>query len=413
MKYDNTPILTGFERSKVPSEISVVSSGVPAEHQATFAPEVRSQGLAAADQRSDVYSLCACLAHVFNERADGLGRQAAAAVARGHAEQPHERDTLDALDAALGELLGESIPLPPAPPARFWTEDQVVRFRERDYRIVARLGSGGIGMTFKVVEIDRSTSEDLGTYVAKVAHNGATGERVLRAYSLVRSHLRHTALSTIFEVARDWQENQFIALMTWVSGAPLSDFIGVFPLLAEEQQEQSSEAVALRWLRVICEALDMLHRNGLVHGDVSPRNLIVSGSDLVLTDYDFVGKMREPLASPGTVLYCSPSYQEGRSASSTDDVYALAATFFHVLFDREPFRYGQDLEKRRGLNWEGVPRDEFPALAPWLNKATHPDVQLRFSSIVEAQEALAGRVLATMAASVGGNAIPVQPLRPP
>ena len=32
--------------------------------------------------------------------------------------------------------------------------------------------------------------------------------------------------------------------MTWVSGAPLSDFIGVFPLLAEEQQEPSSEALA-------------------------------------------------------------------------------------------------------------------------------------------------------------------------
>ena len=413
VKHDNTPIFTGFERSKIPSEISVASSGVPTENQAMFAPEVRSQGLAAADQRSDVYSLCACLAYVFNERTNGLDLQAVASVARGHAEQPHERATLDVLEAALGDLLGEAIPTPPPPPARFWTEDQVVRFRERDYRIVTQLGSGGTGMTFKVVEIGRSTSEDLGTYVAKVAHNGATGRRVLQAYSLVRSHLRHTALSTIFEVAGDWQENQFIALMMWISGAPLSDFIGVFPLLAEEQQEPSSEAMALRWQRVICEALDVLHRNGLVHGDVSPRNLIVSGSDLVLTDYDFVGKIGEPLASPGTIPYCSPSYEEGRPASSSDDVYALAATFFHVLFEREPFRYGQHLEKRRGLNWEGVPRDEFPALAPWLDKATHPDAQQRFSSIAEAQQALVGRVLAPTETAIGGDAIPVQTIRSP
>ena len=413
VKHDNTPIFTGFEWSKIPSDISVVSNGVPAEYQATFAPEVRSQGLGAADQRSDVYSLCACLAHVFNEEADDLRRQAAAVVARGRAEQPHERDTLDALDAALGELLGELIPPPAPPPARFWTEDQIVRFRERDYRIVARLGSGGIGTTFKVVEIDRSTNEDLGTYVAKIAHDGAIGGRVIRAHSLVRSHLRHTALSTIFEVAKDWQENQFIALMTWISGAPLSDFIGVFPLLAEEQQESSSGALALRWLRMICEALDVLHRNGLVHGDVTPRNLIVSGSDLVLTDYDFVGKIGDTLGSPGTVLYCSPSYLEGRSASSSDDVYALAATFFHVLFEREPFRYGSDLDKRRGLNWEGVPRDGFSALVRWLDKATHPDASLRFASIVEAQQALAGRVLATAVAPVGSEEMPVQPHRPP
>ncbi len=409
VKHDNTPILTGFERSKLPSEISVASSGFPAAQEPTFAPEVRAQGLAAADQRSDVYSLCACLARLFQNRTDDLSRRAAAIVARGLAEQPHERDALDTFDAALGALLGDSVPPPPAPPARFWTEDQVVRFRDNDYRIVARLGSGGVGTTYKVVHIDRSTGEEYGTYVAKVAHDGATGERVRRAYSLVRSHLRHTALSTIFEVARDWQENQFIALMTWVSGAPLSDFIGVFPLLAQEQQEPSSEALAVRWLRAICEALDVLHRNGLVHGDVSPRNLIVSGGDVVLTDYDFVGKLGEPLASPGTVLYCAPSYQEGRPSSLSDDLYALAASFFHVLFEREPLRYGQELEKRRGLNWEGVARDEFAIVASWLDRATHPDPHMRFPSVTEAQHALAGRLLAAVPAVVGGEAIPPGP----
>lgn len=413
VKHDNTPIFTGFERSKIPSEISVASSGFPASQEPTFAPEVRSQGLAAADQRSDVYSLCACLAHLFQNRTDALSRRAAEIVARGLAEQPHERDTLDALDAALGGLLGESPPPSPAPPARFWTEDQVVRFRDNDYRIVARLGSGGVGTTFKVVHVDRSTGEEFGTYVAKVAHDGATGERVRRTYSLVRSHLRHTALSTIFEVARDWQENQFIALMTWVSGAPLSDFIGVFPLLAEEQQEPSSEALAVRWLRAICEALDVLHRNGLAHGDVSPRNLIVSGGDLVLTDYDFVGKLGEHLASPGTVLYCAPSYQEGRPASPSDDLYALAASFFHVLFEREPFRHGQELNKRRGLNWEGVARNDFPILAPWLDKATHPDAQMRFASVAEAQHALTGPVHATPSAAAGASTMPVETLLPP
>jgi serine/threonine protein kinase len=413
VKHDNAPIFTGFERSKIPSEISVASSGFPASQEPTFAPEVRSQGLAAADERSDVYSLCACLARLFQNRTDDLSRRAEAIVARGLAEQPHERDTLDALNGALGELLGESVPPPPAPPARFWTEDQVVRFRDNDYRIVARLGSGGVGTTFKVVHIDRSTGEEFGTYVAKVAHDEATGERVRRAYSLVRSHLRHTALSTIFEVARDWQENQFIALMTWVSGAPLSDFIGVFPLLAEEQQEPSSEALAERWLRAICEALDVLHRNGLVHGDVSPRNLIVSGGDLVLTDYDFVGKLGDHLASPGTVLYCAPSYQEGRPASPSDDLYALAASLFHVLFEREPFRYGQQLDKRRGLNWEGIARDDFPILASWLDKATHPDARMRFASVGEAQQALAGPALAMAPSAAGGYVMPVEPLLPP
>src|SRR5262249_55868329 len=156
------------------------------------------------DCRSDVYSLCATLACLFARREDDLGRRMLEVLERGMAKEPAERITLQVLGNVLSGLLGESVPPPAAPSARFWTEDQVVRFRERDYRIVARLGSGGVGTTFKVVEIDRSTKEELGTYVGKVAHEGTIGQRVLKAYSLVRSHLRHTALSTIFEVASGW-----------------------------------------------------------------------------------------------------------------------------------------------------------------------------------------------------------------
>ena len=389
VRHDNTPILTGFQRSKLPSELSVASSGVPEEaDQEMLAPEVRAQGFAIADYRSDIYSVCAALKRTVDEMSDGICQRAGVVLDRGMASQPGDRPTLEQLEFGLAELLGESIPLPPAPAARFWTEDQVIRFRERDYRILSRLGSGGVGTAFKVVEVDRYTQEDVGTYVAKVAHDGATGAQVLRAYSLVRSHLRHTGLSTIFEVAREWQENQFIALMTWVSGAPLGDFVGVFSLLADEQQDESAEALALRWLRVTCQALDVLHRNGLVHGDVSPRNLIVSGSDVVLTDYDFVTKIGERPTSPGTVLYCSPSYQDGRPASPSDDVYALAASFFHVVFEREPFIYGHELNKRRGINWGDVNRDEYPTLGAFLDRATAPSESERFASVADAFDAL-------------------------
>ncbi len=388
VKHDNTPILTGFDLAKIPSDISVASAGTPTGGwDAMAAPEVRAGGLAAADHRSDVSSLCASMLWLFQGREDQTSERTMKAIKGGMAEQPKERTSLQDLGTAFSALLGESAPPIPPPPARFWSEDQVVRFRDRDYRIVARLGSGGVGMTFKVVEIDRSTKEDLGTYVAKVAHNEEMGQRVLRAYSLARSHLgRHAGLSAIFEVSREWRENNFISLMTWIEGAPLGDLTGVFPLLAEEQQEDSTEALAMRWLRAMCEALDVLHRNGLVHGDISPRNMIVSGNDLVLTDYDVVGKIGEPLAAPGTVLYSSPSYQSKRSASPADDLYALAASFFHVVFEKEPFQYGGAQAKERGLNWEGLDRAEWPTLAAFMDKATHPDPGQRFASIAEALE---------------------------
>jgi len=386
VKYDNSPIFTGFDRTKIPSDISVTSIGMPTgDWESTFAPEVRAHGFGTADARSDVYSLSACLATLFHGRDDPESWRALGVIAVGMAEDPSARSTLQNLEVRLGEILGESAPPPPPLPARFWTEDQVIPFRDRYYRIVTHLGSGGVGKIFKVVEIDRSTKEDLGTYVAKVGHSAESGQRVLKSYSLARSHLgRNAGLSAIFEVAREWLENGFIALMTWIEGTPLREFIGVFPLLAEEQQEISGEALALRWLRTTCNALDVLHRNGLVHGDISPRNMIVSGNDIVLTDYDFVGKIGEPLMAPGTMLYCSTAWEDHQPASPSDDIYALGASFFHVVFEKEPFQYAGVQAKDRGLNWEGTSRDESPDLTCFLDRATHPDPGQRFRSVADA-----------------------------
>lgn len=382
VRHDNSPILTGFDRTRIPSDVSIASNSLQVSgYTNTVAPEVLSHGLKAADQRSDVYSLCACLSGLFADRADGSSSGALEILSCGRAELPENRCRLDDLKKSLSELLGDSTPQAPAPPARFWTEDQTVRFQGRDYRIVTRLGSGGVGTTFKVVEVDRSTKEELGTYVAKVVHDCDAGRQALKAYSLTRSHLgRHEGLSPIFEVAREWHENEFISLLGWIDGTPLSEFTGVFSLLAEDQDEATAESLAVRWMRGICNSVGVLHGNGLIHGDISPRNMIVSGATVVLTDYDFVSRIDQPAQAEGTIIYCSPERQRRQAASPTDDLFALAASFFHVLFEREPFQYGGDRAKDRGLNWEGIDRIEYPNLAGILDQATSPDPAKRFSS---------------------------------
>lgn len=390
VKHDNSPIFTGFERTRISSDLSVASGQPFGDHEAGFlAPEVTEGGLAAADFRSDVYALCASLSCLFSDQGEGLGQRAVEILTQGVNEKPEDRATLEDLHSAFSELLGISQPRPAAPPARFWTEGQIVTFHDHDYRIVNRLGSGGIGTTFKVVEVDRSTKEDLGTFVAKVVRDEGLGRQTLRAYNLARSHLgRHPGISAIFEVAKEWQENSFLALMTWVEGTPLAEFVSVFPLLADDLQEASAGDLALRWLKSVCQALDVLHRNGLVHGDVSPRNLIVSGSDLVLTDFDFVTKIGDRATGPGTTLYCSPNTVEHGKASPSDDIYALAASVFHVIYEREPFRHEGQYDKQRGLAWPGLSREQWPQLVAFLDRATHRDPANRFGSTAEAIAAL-------------------------
>ena len=389
VRHDNTPILTGFQYARIPADVTVaVSGGAEDEWDVAVAPEIRKQGLGAADRQSDVYSLCASLSVLFAERDDDDSLEASMALVGGSADDPAERTTLEKLRDSLSDLLGE-LPAVVAPPARFWTEDQIVKFRDRDYRIVSRLGSGGVGTTFKVVRIDDETGGDLGAYVAKVVSDEEIGRRVLQAYNLAHSHLADSAaLSTIFETAEGWRDNDFVALMQWIAGEPLSELAGVLPILSEDFHEESGEALALRWLRTVCDALDVLHRNGLVHGDVSPRNLIVADSEIVLTDYDCVAKIGESVTAPGTVMYSPHTHLENRLATPADDFFALAASFFQVLFEKEPFMYDGSRIKERGLNWDGVEREDYPTVTAFLAKATNLDPEQRFASAAEAKAVL-------------------------
>lgn len=385
VKYDNTPIFTGFEYTRIPTEMSIASSTlIDDTYSAFMAPEVRQFGRTAANISSDIYSLCATLTQLFDGRSDELSQDALLYLAEGTSESESDRGSLAELAQTLGTLLGESVPQPQPPPARYWTEDQVVRFRDNDYRIISKLGSGGMGTAFKVVQLARSTKEEMGTYVAKVAFDVKKGQQMRQAYSLVRSYLGIRSLSTVFEVAKEWQENKFIALMKWVPGTSLLDYAGVFSLLAEDQGKDSGEDLALQWLSDLCEPLSTLHNNGLIHGDISPRNLIVSEGTLVLTDYDFVQKIGQERTGPGTILYSAPL----GIASPSDDIFALAASFFHILFDTEPFDKTDLNAKSQGLRWNSVESDEYQQLHAFFDKATHLDPTKRFVSVAEVQDFL-------------------------
>ena len=405
VKHDNSPIFRGFELARNPAQATIASVYVPeGKWRSAVAPEVRVQGLGASDQRSDVYSLCSTLRVLFEGGEDRQSRDTKEVLALGLAEDPTARPSLQNLRASLEDLLGDQVQVPP-PPARYWTEEQVVRFRDRDYRIVARLGSGSVGTTYKVVEIDQSTQpeREFGSYVAKVVYDEEIGNLVLSRYRLARPHLgRRAALSTIFEAATEWSENNFVALMTWVEGSSLHEFIGVFPLLAEDRGVRSAEVLALQWLRTICEALDVLHGNHLVHGDISPRNMIISDNEMVLTDYDCVCKIGEPATSPGTVLYSAPRSQ-ACVVSPSDDIYALAASFFHAVFDKEPFQFDDNLVKEHGLNWNGVDDSGYAGLRKFLDKATDPNPQDRFASAADALLALSPELVTVPTAGLGNS----------
>lgn len=107
------------------------------------------------------------------------------------------------------------------------------------------------------------------------------------------------------------------------------------------------------------------------------------GGEVVLTDYDTVTAIGHR-STGGNQLYSSPSVEQGNAVQAADDVFALAASFFHILFDRDPFLHGREWNKGLGLSWNNTEREEYPNLFLFCDKATNPVVGERFNHAADA-----------------------------
>jgi len=387
VKANGRPLFTGFEFARIVGA-DTVSPGSPLPIGDYVAPEVKVGGLSVADARSDAYSLCKTLQCLFSP-SEGKDSEAIQWLELGCAEQPSDREGL----AEIAKVLERNTaPTSTAavtaalPASEYWDEDTLVPFKDSTYRVLSRLGRGGIGQALKVVEIG-AEGEEFGTYVAKLIRNKADAERALIAYKKARQFTTHQHFSAIHEIASEWQQDRFSALLKWIDGTPLSDLAGVVGLRAEELGESNPEDIVLRWLEQLCDALWQFHEAGIVHGDVSPRNIIEQRGSVVLTDYDAVTKFGEPLHIKNPI-YAGSEVMQDAGVKPSDDIYALAASFFHVVFDREPFLHRTERRKELGLAWDGIDAVGWPRLANFLNRATHPDPAQRFANANDALKAL-------------------------
>jgi hypothetical protein len=117
--------------------------------------------------------LCASLITLFPGE-EPRAREAREFLEQGCALNPEGRESLAELASVLerntAPLARPTLELP-AP--EYWDEDTVVPFQRAHFKIISRLGRGGIGQTFKVVEVDARSDEIFGSYVAKLIHHQA------------------------------------------------------------------------------------------------------------------------------------------------------------------------------------------------------------------------------------------------
>ncbi|AHF86627.1 hypothetical protein RLEG3_12210 [Rhizobium leguminosarum bv. trifolii WSM1689] len=408
VRSNGTPLFAGWRWARLPLQLTI-APGAPATDDPFAAPEVRQGGLGAATAASDVWSLCKVLAETLDvaEHAE----EVLAALDRGMQTDPSKRATAEAIAADLVAWITLSTESKPASvsPDR-WDEGHEFDWRGKRYRVVSVLGQGGVARTFKLEELDGSSSEPVGTFVGKVAFNSELGERALLAYKKVRSLAPHEGLSGVLETSTTWRADELMALLRWTRGEPLDAWRGELEFLTEVSGDESVEALALRWFRDLCSALAALHAQGWVHGDMSPANILVDDGRAFLIDYDLAGREDEPAASPGTAMYASPQRLNNCRLRASDDVFSLAASLFHALTGRSPLGAGQS-----GLPWTTDERTRWTLLPSLLDDAVHPSPERRFADAGAAVR----RVLAETAlspapprVSTSIGAVEPKPLRP-
>jgi protein kinase-like protein len=200
------------------------------------------------------------------------------------------------------------------------------------YRVVSRLGRGGMGTVYKAVD------ETLDREVAIKCLNAELGDQELlkrfRAEAIALARLNHPNIATLFELTE--HDGQLLMVMEFVRGETfesLSYRLG--PLPVDRAAQLCSQ---------VLDALGHAHRAGIVHRDLKPANLMLTESGLTKVMDFGLARMAgtEHLTNDGfmvgTPAYMAPEQVLGRDIDGRADLYAMGVVLFRLLTAQLPFK---------------------------------------------------------------------------
>jgi len=270
------------------------------------------------------------------------------------------------------------------------------------YTIDGVAGAGGMGVVYRATEIALQRPVALKLIAADFAGDRKFRERFKRE-SMLAAAIDHPNVIPVYEAGE--VEGELFIAMRFVDGIDLG--------VAVVRAGKLEPARAIRIIAQVGAALDAAHRRGLVHRDVKPGNVLLTGEGeeehAYLTDFGLVKSLGAEGAGEttaghfmGTVEFASPEQVNTGNTDARSDVYSLACVLFYALTGMSPFHRDSNV----GTMFAHInePAPSLVEYAPELPPALDAALQKALEKDPDARQQTTGELAREAQAALGGTA---------